>query len=91
MKRSKLAVAVAAATAMSVVMAVPALADDGVGERLEDQAERVEEFYDDHGYDVDIDVDDDVYYGPFAYRFYGWGLYGADADVDDGELEIDLD
>jgi hypothetical protein len=38
MKRSKLAVAVAAATAMSVVMAVPALADDGVGERLEDQA-----------------------------------------------------
>ncbi len=58
MKRSKLAVAVAAATAMSVVMAVPALADDGVGERLEDQAERVEEFYDDHGYDVDIDVDD---------------------------------
>jgi len=50
MKRSKLAVAVAAATAMSVVMAVPALADDGVGERLEDQAERVEEFYDDHGY-----------------------------------------
>jgi hypothetical protein len=90
MKRSKLAVAVAAATAMSVVMAVPALADDEVGERLEDQAERVEEFYDDHGYDVDIDVDN-VYYGPFAYRFYGWGLYGADVHVDDGELEIDLD
>ena len=90
MKRSKLAVAVAAATAMSVVMAIPALADDGVGERLEDRAERVEEFYDDHGYDVDIDVDD-VYYVPFSYPFYGWGLYGADVDVDDGELEIDLD
>jgi hypothetical protein len=31
MKRSKLAVAVVAATVMSVVMAVAALADDGVG------------------------------------------------------------
>jgi hypothetical protein len=89
-KRSKSAVAVAVATAMSVVMAVPALADDGVGEFLEDKAERVEEFYDDHGYDADIDVDD-VYYGPFAYPFYGWGLYGADVDEDDGEWEIGLD
>jgi hypothetical protein len=52
---------------MPVVMAVPAVADDGIGERLEDRlenrAERGEDFYYDHGYDVD---DDDVYYGRFA-------------------------
>jgi hypothetical protein len=40
---------------------------------------------------VDIDVEDDVYYSPFVYPFYGWGIYGAGVDVDDGELEIDLD
>jgi hypothetical protein len=38
---------------MSVVMAVPAVADDGSGERLEDRlenrAERGEDFYYDHG------------------------------------------
>ena len=95
MKRIKLVVAVAAVTAMSVVTTVPAIADDGIGERLEDRlenrAERVEDFYDNHGYDVGIDVDDDeVYYSPFAYPFY-WGLYGADVEVGDGELEIDLD
>jgi hypothetical protein len=95
MKRIKLVVAVAAVTAMSVVTTAPAVADDGIGERLENRlenrAERVEDFYDNHGYDVDIDVDDDdVYYSPFAYPFYR-GLYGADIDVDDGELKIDLD
>ncbi len=91
MKRIKLVVAVVAVTAMSAVTAVPAMADDGIGERLEDRAERVEDFYDNHGYDVDIDVDDDeVYYSSFAYPFY-WGLYGADVDVDDEVLEIDLD
>jgi hypothetical protein len=24
---------------------------------------------------VDIDVEDDVYYSPFVYPFYGWGIY----------------
>jgi hypothetical protein len=75
---------------MSVVMAVPAVADDGIGEcledRLENRAERGEDFYYDYGYDVD---DDDVYYGRFAYPYYCWGLYGTDVDVDGGELEID--
>jgi hypothetical protein len=47
--------------------------------------------YDAKGYNVDIDVEDDVYYSPFVYPFYGWDLYGADVDVDDGELEMDLD
>ena len=95
MKRIKLIVAVAAVTAMSAVTAIPAMADDRIGERLEsrleNRAERVENFYDNRGYDVDIGVDeDDVYYNPFVSPFY-WGLYGADVDVDDGELEIDLD
>jgi hypothetical protein len=62
MKRIKLVVAVAAVTSMSVVAAVPAMADDGIGERLENRlenrAERVEDFYDNHDYNVDIDVGD---------------------------------
>lgn len=96
MRRIRSVVAVATVTAVMAAFAGPALADDGIGERLEDrlenQAERVENFYDNHGYDVDISVDDDAfYYGPFVNPFYGWGFYGADVDIDDGELEIDLD
>jgi hypothetical protein len=39
MKRTKLVVAAATMMAMSVVMAVPAVADDGRGERLEEHVE----------------------------------------------------
>lgn len=96
MRRIRSVVAVATMTAAMAALAGPAMADDGIGERsenrLEDRAERVENVYEDHGFDVDIDVDDDdLYYSPFVYPLYGSGFYGTDVDIDDGELEIDLD
>jgi len=101
-RRIRSVVTVAAMTAAMTAlagpaMAEPAMADDGISERLENRlenrAERVENFYDNHGFGVDIDVEDDgSYYSPFVNPFYyGWGFYGADVDIDDGELEIDLD
>ncbi len=81
MKRIKLVVVVAAMMAMSVVMAVPAMADDGRGERLEERVENRIDNYEDRvderidnledRYDVDIDVDEDVaFFGdPFLYYY----------------------
>ncbi len=70
MKRIKLVVVVAAMMALSVVMAVPAMADDGRGERLEERVENRIDNYEDR-YDVDIDVDEDVaFFGdPFLYYY----------------------
>ena len=96
-RRIRSVVAVAAMTAAMAALAGPAMADDGISERLENRlenrAERVENFYDNHGFYVDFDVEDDgFYYSPFVNSFYyGWGFYGADVDIDDGELEIEVD
>jgi hypothetical protein len=74
--------------AMSVVMAVPAVADDGRGERLE---ERVENRIDNLEDRYEVDIDDDVAFigNPFLY----YGDDDAYEEVLDEvfDLAVDLD
>lgn len=97
MKRIKLVVALAAMMAMSVVLAVPAMADDGRGERLEERVENRIDNYEDRvdervdtledRYDVDIEEDVAFFGSPFLY------YYGVDAyeEVLDEVFDIDVD
>jgi hypothetical protein len=86
MKRTKLVVA--AAAMMSVVMAVPAVADDGRGERLEERVEnRIDNLED--RYDVDIDEDVAFFGNPFLY-YYGDDVYEEVLD-EVYDVEVDLD
>lgn len=93
MKRIKLVVAVAAMMSMSVVLAVPAMADDGSGESLEERVEnRIDNYEDpvdilDDRYDVDIEEDVTFFGSPFLY------YYGVDAyeEVLDEVFDIDVD
>ena len=97
MKRIKLVVAAAAMMAMSVVLAVPAMADDGKGERLEERVENRIDNYEDRvdervdnledRYDVDIDEDVAFFSDPFFY------YYGVDAyeEVLDEVFDVDVD
>jgi hypothetical protein len=86
MKRTKLVVAAAAMMAMSVVMAVPAVADDGRGERHE---ERVENRIDNLEDRYDVDIDGVAFFGnPFLY-YYG-DVYEEVLD-EVYDVEVDLD
>jgi hypothetical protein len=79
MKRTKLVVAAAAMMAMSVVMAVPAVADDGSGERYEERVEnridnyedRVDERIDNLEDRYDVDIDEDVAFFDNPFLYYG--------------------
>ena len=86
MKRIKLVVALAAMMAMSVVLAVPAMADDGRGERFEERVENRIDNYEDR-YDVDIEENVAFFGNPFLY------YYGVDAyeEVLDEIFDIDVD
>ncbi len=97
MKRIKLVVAAAAMMAMSVLLAVPAMADDGRGERLEERVENRIDNYEDRvdervdnledRYDVDIDEEVAFFGDPFLY------YYGVDAyeEVLDEVFNVDVD
>jgi hypothetical protein len=89
MKRTKSVVAVAAMMAMSVVMAVPAVADDGRGERLEERVEnRIDNLED--RYDVDIDEDVAFFGNPFLYYYGDDDVYEEVLD-EVYDVEVDLD
>lgn len=67
MRRIRLVVALAAMMALSVVLAVPALADVKYEDVLDKRAELVEERLEDRGYDVgDLDGED---------LYWEWGVY----------------
>lgn len=73
MRRIRLVVAVAAMLAMSVVLAVPAMADvrfnDDRQDRLDNRAENIEERLENRGYDVgDLDGEDLI---------WSWGSYDS--------------
>ena len=98
MKRTKKSVvALAAAMAMSVVVAVPAMADDGRGELLEERIENRIDNYEDRVdeqvdnledlYDVDIDEDVAFFGDPFLY-YYGVEAY---EEVLDEVFDVDVD
>ena len=86
MKRIKLVVALAAMMAMSIVLAVPAMADDGRGESLEERVEIRIDNYEDR-YDVDIEENVAFFGNPFLYH------YGVDAyeEALDEVFDIDVD
>ena len=72
MRRIRLLVAAAAMMALSVVMAVPAMASVDYGDIRDDQAELIEQRLENQGYDVgDLDGEDLGRY----WGIYDLGLY----------------
>ncbi len=73
MKRTKLVLAVVAVMVASIMFAAPAMAD------VED---RIEERLENHGFDVDVDEEDVLFwYGGFDYEL----------DYEDGDLVLEID
>ncbi len=80
MKRTKLVLAVVAVMVASIMFAAPAMAD--VEDRLDEQADRIEERLENHGFDVDVDEEDVLFwYGGFDYEL----------DYEDGDLVLEID
>ena len=80
MKRTKLVLAVVAVMAASIMFAAPAMAD--VEDRLDERADRIEERLENHGFDVDVDEEDVLFwYDDFDYEL----------DFEDGDLVLEID
>jgi hypothetical protein len=80
MKRTKLVLAVVAVMVASIMFAAPAMAD--VEDRLDERADRIEERLENHGFDVDVDEEDVLFwYGAFDYEL----------DYEDGDLVLEID
>ena len=80
MKRTKLVLAVVAVMVASIMFAAPAMAD--VEDRLHERADRIEERLENHGFDVDVDEEDVLFwYGDFDYEL----------DYEDGDLVLEID
>jgi hypothetical protein len=80
MKRTKLVLAVVAVMVASIMFAAPAMAD--VEDRLDERADRIEERLENHGFDVDVDEEDVLFwYGGFDYEL----------DYEDGDLVLEID
>jgi len=87
MKRTKLIVVAAAMMAISVVTAVPAVADDGRGERLEERVENQIDNLEDRYY---VDIDEDVAFFGNPFLYYGDDAYEEVLD-EVFDVEVDLD
>ena len=80
MKRTKLVLAVVAVMVASIMFAAPAMAD--VEDRLDERADRIEERLENHGFDVDVDEEDVLFwYDDFDYEL----------DYEDGDLVLEID
>jgi hypothetical protein len=80
MKRTKLVLAVVAVMVASIMFAAPAMAD--VEDRLDERADHIEERLENHGFDVDVDEEDVLFwYGGFDYEL----------DYEDGDLVLEID
>ncbi len=80
MKRTKLVLAVVAVMVASIMFAAPAMAD--VEDRLDERADRIEERLENHGFDVDVDEEDVLFwYDDFDYEL----------DYKDGDLVLEID
>jgi hypothetical protein len=80
MKRTKLVLAVVAVMVASIMFAAPAMAD--VEDRLDERADSIEERLENHGFEVDVDEEDVLFwYGDFDYVL----------DYEDGDLVLEID
>lgn len=80
MKRTKLVLAVVAVMVASIMFAAPAMAD--VEDRLDERADLIEERLENHGFDVDVDEEDVLFwYGGFDYEL----------EYEDGDLVLEID
>jgi hypothetical protein len=80
MKRTKLVLAVVAVMVASIMFAAPAMAD--VEDRPDERADRIEERLENHGFDVDVDEEDVLFwYGDFDYEL----------EYEDGDLVLEID
>jgi hypothetical protein len=80
MKRTKLVLAVVAVMVASIMFAAPAMAD--VEDRLDERADLIEERLENHGFDVDVDEEDVLFwYGGLDYEL----------EYEDGDLVLEID
>jgi hypothetical protein len=80
MKCTKLVLAVVAVMVTSIMFAAPAMAD--VEDQLDERADRIEERLENHGFDVDVDEEDVLFwYDDFDYEL----------DYEDGNLVLEID
>ena len=80
MKRTKLVLAVVAVMVASIMFAAPAMAD--VEDRLDERADRIEERLENHGFDVDVDEEDVLFW---------YGDFDDELDYEDGDLVLEIE